>query len=66
MDTHKFSVILHFEVEKTGMMDKAENVKENIMSYLPKVVMAMSREDDGLKITLPKGAVQEIVDKETE
>jgi hypothetical protein len=66
MDTHKFSVILHFEVEKTGMMENVAEAKENLLNYLPKVANAMSEEATGIKIRIPKDSVQEIVDKETE
>lgn len=64
MESHKFSVILHFEVAKEGMMENVGEAKENIMNYLPKVANAMSVEQQGLKITIPEGAVQEILDIE--
>jgi hypothetical protein len=66
MDSHKFSVILHFEIAKEGIMTDAAEAKENILNYLPKVANAMSREADGLKVTIPKNSVQEILDIEVE
>jgi hypothetical protein len=57
MESHKFSVVLHFEVEKTGMNSEATEAKENIESYLPTVVKGIYPADSGLKITIPEGAI---------
>lgn len=63
MESHKFSVVLHFEVEKTGMNSEATEAKENIENYLPTVVNGIYPADSGLKITIPEGAIN-LIDSE--
>jgi hypothetical protein len=63
MESHKFSVVLHFEVEKTGMNSEVSEAITNIQNYLPTVVKGIYPADSGLSITIPEDSVQ-LLDKE--
>jgi hypothetical protein len=65
MDSHKFTVKLTFEVEKTGMNSEVSEAQENIQNYLPTVVKGIYPADKGLKIIIPEDSVQ-LLDEEQE